>query len=617
MTPELAYFLKINVAIALFYAFYRLFFYKDTFFRWRRTALLCFFAISILYPLLNIQEWIKANEPMVAMADLYATIILPEQTIVTSPETNFNWQELLTLILKYVYWGVLLLLLLRFLIQLGCIIRLHIQCPKSNIQGTNIHLLKKESGPFSFFNWIFIYPLTHTESEISEIITHEKTHARQYHSADVLISEIMCIACWFNPFIWLMKREVRSNLEYMADHQVLKTGHDSKSYQYHLLGLTHHKAAANLSNSFNVLPLKNRIKMMNKRRTKGIGRTKYLMFLPLAILLMIVSNIEMVARTTTKFAKEMMDEVFVQSTPAPAKVTTSRIKVSETPQIVKPQQQVVQQEVAQQPEVTATKDTIPEDVLFEVVEQMPEFPGGLEAFQLFLRNNIRYPAIAHEKGTQGRVIVQFVVRKDGSISDIKTVNSVDPYLDKEAERVISSMPKWIPGKQRGKAVSVKYTVPIMFRLNGPKTPETKLTALAGRVEKPLPLEEVKKAVLSEVVVTGFAPTGETSEEEAVTDTIEKMPKFPGGEESLMRFIARNIKYTIIAQKKKEQGKVILRMTVGKDGKISNINVQQSVSPYLDAEAIRVISEMPEWEPGENKGEPVNVEFTLPITFRLQ
>ena len=104
MTPELAYFLKINVAIALFYAFYRLFFYKDTFFQWRRTVLLCFFVISIFYPLLNIQEWIKANEPMVAMADLYATIILPEQTIVVSPETNFNWQELLTLILEYVYW---------------------------------------------------------------------------------------------------------------------------------------------------------------------------------------------------------------------------------------------------------------------------------------------------------------------------------------------------------------------------------------------------------------------------------------------------------------------------------------------------------------------------------
>ncbi len=93
MTPELAYFLKINVAIALFYAFYRLFFHKDTFFHWRRMALLCFFAISLLYPLLNIQGWIKAHEPMVAMADLYATILLPEQVVTPTQETVINWQE--------------------------------------------------------------------------------------------------------------------------------------------------------------------------------------------------------------------------------------------------------------------------------------------------------------------------------------------------------------------------------------------------------------------------------------------------------------------------------------------------------------------------------------------
>ena len=98
MTPELAYFLKINVAIALFYAFYRLFFHKDTFFHWRRIALLCFFAISLLYPLLNIEEWIKAHEPMVAMADLYATIILPEQVVTIPQETEINWQELIKLL---------------------------------------------------------------------------------------------------------------------------------------------------------------------------------------------------------------------------------------------------------------------------------------------------------------------------------------------------------------------------------------------------------------------------------------------------------------------------------------------------------------------------------------
>ena len=239
MTPELAYFLKINVAIALFYAFYRLFFHKDTFFHWRRMALLCFFAISMLYPLLNIQGWIKAHEPMVAMADLYATILLPEQVVTPTQATVINWQEVITQFAKIIYWSGMLLLTARFFVQLGSIIRLHFQCSKSNIQGVCVHLLKKETGPFSFFHWIFIHPQSHTESEISEIITHEETHARQYHSVDVLFSEIMCIFCWFNPFIWLMKREVRGNLEYMADHRVLETGHDSKSYQYHLLGLAH------------------------------------------------------------------------------------------------------------------------------------------------------------------------------------------------------------------------------------------------------------------------------------------------------------------------------------------------------------------------------------------
>lgn len=451
MTPELAYFLKINVAIALFYAFYRLFFHKDTFFHWRRMALLCFFTISLLYPLLNIQGWIKAHEPMVAMADLYATILLPEQLVTPTQETVINWQEVIMQFAKIIYWSGMLLLTARFFVQLGSIIRLHFQCSKSNIQGVRVHLLKKETGPFSFFHWIFIHPQSHTESEISEIITHEETHARQYHSVDVLFSEIMCIFCWFNPFIWLMKREVRGNLEYMADHRVLETGHDSKSYQYHLLGLAHHKAAANLSNSFNVLPLKNRIKMMNKRRTKEIGRTKYLMFLPLAAILMIVSNIEMVARTTEKFAKEI---TLPQGTKG-KEVTETQIK------------------------------SVPDSVVFQVVEEMPDFPGGMKALMDYLSKNVKYPAEAHTIGAQGRVIVSFTVKKDGSIADTKVERSVNPYLDKEAMRVIAAMPKWKPGKQRGEAVNVKFTVPVAFRLSNPEPPKA---------------EEIKQSDLDEVVV---------------------------------------------------------------------------------------------------------------------
>ena len=105
-----------------------------------------------------------------------------------------------------------------------------------------------------------------------------------------------------------------------------------------------------------------------------------------------------------------------------------------------------------------------EEEIFMVVEQMPEFPGGMAELMKFLSKNIKYPTIAQENGIQGRVIVQFVVNQDGSIVDPVVMRSVDPYLDKEALRVISSMPKWKPGMQRGKAVRVKYTVPVTFRL---------------------------------------------------------------------------------------------------------------------------------------------------------
>ena len=598
MTPELAYFLKINVAIALFYAFYRLFFHKDTFFHWRRTALLCFFGISLLYPLLNIQEWIKEQEPMVAMADLYATIILPEQIIEAPQETTANWQELIPQILGFIYWTGVLLLALRFLIQLGSI-----------IQGSRIHILKKGTGPFSFFHWIFIHPESHTESEISEIITHEETHARQYHSADVLVSEIMCTFCWFNPFVWLMKREVRGNLEYMADHRVLETGHDSKSYQYHLLGLAHHKAAANLSNSFNVLPLKNRIKMMNKRRTKEIGRTKYLMFLPLAALLMIISNIEVVARTTKEFAKEMMA--------APEEQGVSQTELANGPELPDGMTGVATlqdkkgtqktKEVAPPPPPAAVKSaTVNDSVVFEVVEEMPDFPGGQSALMEYLAKNIKYPATAHENGKQGRVIVMFVVKKDGSISDVKTVRGVDPYLDKEAERVIAAMPNWKPGKQRGQAVNVRFTVPVTFRLSGPEPAKTAETPEAVAIEK-----------FEEVVVVGYGPKEATPNNEPTFKVVDEMPKFPGGQEGLMRYLAKNIKYPTMAQQNKEQGKVLVQIVIGKDGNVSNIKILEGASAWLDAEAIRVVRGMPKWEPGKQNGQAVAVEYTFPITFRLQ
>lgn len=421
----LAYFLKINVAIALFYAFYRLFFYKDTFFTWRRAALLCFFAISAVYPLLNIQTWITEQEPMVAMADLYADIVLPEFTI-TPEQATSDWKSLLLQTVGFAYWGMVIVLAIRFFIQLAGIIRLAFRCRKAKIGNTNVHLLRQASGPFSFFHWIFIHPTSHTEDELSEILTHEQTHANQWHSIDVLVSEIVCIFCWFNPFAWLMRSEMRINHEYLADRKVVTSGYDRKTYQYHLLGLKQNQpAAANLYNNFSVLPLKNRIKMLNRKRTRNIMRSKYLMFIPVTALLILFSN-------CTNTGKEESTEEKAEVKYVPTEVEPDTVDIA--------------------------------NAVFDMVEEMPEFKGGNKALMDYLAANLQYPKGAETKGTQGRVIVQFIVNTDGSIDNAKVLRSVDPELDAEALRVINGMPKWKPGTQKGEPVRVKYTVPVVFRL---------------------------------------------------------------------------------------------------------------------------------------------------------
>ncbi len=246
--------------------------------------------------------------------------------------------------------------------------------------------------------------------------------------------------------------------------------------------------------------------------------------------------------------------------------------------------------------------------VFMVVENMPEFPGGTAELMKFLAKNIKYPAEAQQKGEQGRVMVQFVVGKDGKLSDIKIMRSISPALDAEAIRVIKAMPTWKPGTQRGQAVAVKYTIPISFRLQGSKGDDkpvasdiqvVSVTKANNENSKPIPTDPVKDSNGEEVFMV-----------------VEKMPEFPGGTAELMKFLQQNIKYPEQARKDSIQGRVIVQFVITKTGKVSNATVIRSVSPELDAEAIRVINAMPLWTPGEQKGEPVNVKFTLPIQFRL-
>lgn len=607
MTPEFAYLLKVNVAFVLFYAFYRLFFYKDTFFKLRRAILLAFFGLALFYPLLNIQDWVRQQEPIADVIYMYSAM-LPEATAKADAAASVDWYGWLLGSLGFIYWGIVAFLCGRFLVQLSSILWLAHTSERVVIHKTPVYALRKAAGPFSFFRMVFLHPESHSDKETDEILTHECTHVSQWHSIDVILSEMMCMACWFNPFVWLLKREVRHNLEYLADNTVIQSGYDSKSYQYHLLGLAHHQSVTTLYNSFNVLHLKNRIMMMNKKRSPGIVRTKYLIFIPLVGILMLLSNIEAVARLTVRLANE--------ATVSNAMVTATGILVDETGQpligasvVVKggkertitdkkgafslevpanailrcsyqgrESQEVLAADMTNNTHLSlSSKSREMNEQVFTVVEKMPSFPGGDAELLKYIATNIKYPKESQDNGEQGRVICSFIVGRDGSVNNPEVLRGVTPLLNEEAVRVINTMPRWNPGMQRGKAVAVKYTVPITFRLKSP-------------------VEETKEETLT---------------------VVDVMPQYPGGDHELLKFIAQSIKYPTDAQEAGVQGRVICSFVVDKKGNIVEPKIIRGIDPSLDAEALRVIGMMPRWTPGRQDGKVVRVLYTVPITFRLQ
>ena len=607
MTPEFAYLLKVNVAFVLFYAFYRLFFYKDTFFKLRRAILLAFFGLALFYPLLNIQDWVRQQEPIADVIYMYSAM-LPEATAKADAAASVDWYGWLLGSLGFIYWGIVAFLCGRFLVQLSSILWLAHTSERVVIHETPVYALRKAAGPFSFFRMVFLHPESHSDKETDEILTHECTHVSQWHSIDVILSEMMCMACWFNPFVWLLKREVRHNLEYLADNTVIQSGYDSKSYQYHLLGLAHHQSVTTLYNSFNVLHLKNRIMMMNKKRSPGIVRTKYLIFIPLVGILMLLSNIEAVARLTVRLANE--------ATVSNAMVTATGILVDETGQpligasvVVKggkertitdkkgafslevpanailrcsyqgrESQEVLAADMTNNTHLSlSSKSREMNEQVFTVVEKMPSFPGGDAELLKYIATNIKYPKESQDNGEQGRVICSFMVGIDGYVKNPEVLRGVTPLLNEEAVRVINTMPRWNPGMQRGKAVAVKYTVPITFRLKSP-------------------VEEAKEETLT---------------------VVDVMPQYPGGDRELLKFIAQSIKYPTDAQEAGVQGRVICSFVVDKKGNIVEPKIIRGIDPSLDAEALRVIGMMPRWTPGRQDGKAVRVLYTVPITFRLQ
>lgn len=465
MTATLIYLLKVNIAIALFYMFYRLFFANDTFWKTRRLYLLASIAISFAYPYFSIANWLQNQEPMQALLSNYVQL----QEFTVTPNTDIRFFSIENILLIS-YGFITVLLTVRMLIQLFSILKIKANGHKRRILDVNVIVIDKAITPFSFFGSIYLNPTLHNEHETKQILTHELTHVQQLHSFDVILSELLCIVFWFNPATWLLKREIRQNLEFLADNKVIESGFDSKTYQYHLLQLSYQTPQLKLTNKFNILPLKKRIIMMNQQKSEKSGILKYLLIIPLASTLIITSNAESIISS----AKEKLQ---ITETPTVKTIALSKKQDSTTSTTNKIDEVVVVGYAVpadeQQKNTVMTPPPpppVPSDgkEIFQVVEKMPEYPGGISAMSKFMSENVKYPVDAQKKGTQGRVICSFVVNTDGTIGDIKVVRGIDPSLDAEAVRVINAMPTWTPGTQRGEKVRVQYALPINFSLGGGK-----------------------------------------------------------------------------------------------------------------------------------------------------
>lgn len=451
------YLIKINVALMLLYGFYRLTVSRDTFFGLRRLTLWLIYAVALMVPAFNLEYWVRETPTMASMANVYADTFYPV-VVVKAQAPSITWMDMLL----GIYWAGVAVLSLRLVWQLFSIIRLAVISRKQEVEGITVHLLRGEGSPFSFFRWVFMYPSILEGKQLHEVMVHECTHVSGLHSLDTLFSELFSIACWFNPFAWLMKQEVRMNLEYLADESVLSDGNARKSYQYHLLGLAYRqpKDSTKIANNFNLLPLKKRIKMMNKRRTSEIGKAKYLLFAPLAGALLMVSNIESVAREIGGQVPEVAEvqQKADQALNADVAVANPMAKAEEETKAAE-----LAKAEAKASDATAPADTT-KNVVYDVTETMPQFPGGQGVMMKYLAANIKYPASAVKAKKQGRVIVSFVIQKDGSVTNARIVKSVDPELDAEALRIVKAMPNWTPGTQDGKPVNVNYTIPVVFSL---------------------------------------------------------------------------------------------------------------------------------------------------------
>ncbi|MBQ8463093.1 MAG: TonB family protein [Prevotella sp.] len=406
------YQLKVGLCLIVFYLLFKWLLSRETFHRFNRAALLSLVVLSLVLPMVNL----TVEQPTVLTQGLMEMEAMIDNGV--EPESEEHAKTFVATMLAYLIYAIGCWVFLfrewwsyhklRSLMRRGRI--------RQTIDGVKVHVVSDQDiAPFSWFGHIIMSEEDYEQNR-SEILSHEMAHIRRHHSWDVVLMNVLCIFQWCNPAAWLIRQELQQVHEYEADQAVLAEGFDARQYQLLLIRKSVGDHLYSMANNLNQHSLRRRIRMMSARHSNGWQRLRLLAALPLAIGAVVV------------FAHPKVQSVMGQI------------------------ERDAQQPIMQQEEET-----------FDVVEQMPTFPGGNEALTRYLTEVIDYPEEALKNNISGRAVVSFVVTEEGWIESPKIIKSIDPLLDQEALRVVSEMPRWTPGLQNGKPVRVRYYVPITFK----------------------------------------------------------------------------------------------------------------------------------------------------------
>ena len=527
--------LPIAATVGVLWLVYRFLFRNSNRLYFNRFFLLTSMLLALAMPLLGLVSGIEVPQMATLKQNMFNGMmlnevivtpdgqpVLPEVSVTTdaTPSRFSVWQVMGGIYLLGV--GVMTLL---FLIKLGRLVALIIRSPKRKMDSFTAVFTGKEQGSFSFFRYAF-FP---SEKVDPDIMRHEMSHIDHHHSWDILFAEVMMILQWFNPFIYLYKKELQSLHEYQADRDVVATGVDKKNYMMLILQQCTAVDFSGMSNNFSLILTKKRIKMITRNeKAKGLW-WRLLATLPVLAILMIANTKVTAQDASTKLSNQAVDkpitvemgqfEIFDDDgTPMQLKDTLiysddgSYVKFETSdgfqPETGEPCKKLTVTSYNADgtknsffiTEAEKRGDTVrygvepftlskslfvtlldvatsKEDTVYQIVEDMPKFPGGEKALMDYVSNNVKYPEEAKNKNIAGRVFVSFVVEKDGSIGEVKVLRGIGGGCDEEAVRVIKEMPKWKPGMQKGKPVRVSYQIPIYFKLDAPQ----KTNSLVGSV----------------------------------------------------------------------------------------------------------------------------------------